>query len=150
QQRIEATPPKLPAGLWKAGEPPALVEYNELHAGKIVHQPMLRLADDPGQRRMWPGALNGAHQRHGIAYIAQRRQAQQAEGIGWLVRLAHGHDKARLNRNDDRAICRKLNCKQAQHAFYMTRRRSTDRKSTRLNSSHVSISYAVFCLKNKN
>src|SRR6266576_3722457 len=26
---------------------------------------------------------------------------------------------------------------------------STDRKSTRLNSSHVEISYAVFCLKNK-
>src|SRR5207249_10121976 len=25
--------------------------------------------------------------------------------------------------------------------------RNTDRKSTRLNSSHVSISYAVFCLK---
>src|SRR5699024_12827049 len=25
-----------------------------------------------------------------------------------------------------------------------------DRKSTRLNSSHVSISYAVFCLKNEN
>src|SRR5438067_13370354 len=27
--------------------------------------------------------------------------------------------------------------------------RTTDRKSTRLNSSHVSISYAVFCLKKK-
>src|SRR5437868_12719983 len=27
--------------------------------------------------------------------------------------------------------------------------RSVDRKSTRLNSSHVSISYAVFCLKKK-
>src|SRR5204863_2324680 len=27
---------------------------------------------------------------------------------------------------------------------------STDRKSTRLNSSHVEISYAVFCLKKKN
>src|SRR5690625_6205150 len=26
---------------------------------------------------------------------------------------------------------------------------STDRKSTRLNSSHVAISYAVFCLKKK-
>src|SRR5690242_21589330 len=26
----------------------------------------------------------------------------------------------------------------------------TDRKSTRLNSSHMSISYAVFCLKKKN
>src|SRR5207249_7631499 len=34
-----------------------------------------------------------------------------------------------------------------------SRRRGTDRldrKSTRLNSSHVSISYAVFCLKKKN
>src|ERR1039458_1867759 len=28
--------------------------------------------------------------------------------------------------------------------------RCTDRKSTRLNSSHLGISYAVFCLKNKN
>src|SRR5690606_40761608 len=28
--------------------------------------------------------------------------------------------------------------------------RSADRKSTRLNSSHVKISYAVFCLKKKN
>src|SRR5690349_25103900 len=28
-------------------------------------------------------------------------------------------------------------------------RRSADRKSTRLNSSHVEISYAVFCLKKK-
>src|SRR5262245_24832172 len=30
-----------------------------------------------------------------------------------------------------------------------TRRRETDRKSTRLNSSHLGISYAVFCLKKK-
>src|SRR5690606_41762632 len=29
-------------------------------------------------------------------------------------------------------------------------RRPQDRKSTRLNSSHVKISYAVFCLKKKN
>src|SRR5690606_41829081 len=29
-------------------------------------------------------------------------------------------------------------------------RRHRDRKSTRLNSSHVKISYAVFCLKKKN
>src|SRR5262245_63369286 len=28
--------------------------------------------------------------------------------------------------------------------------RKTDRKSTRLNSSHLGISYAVFCLKKKN
>src|SRR6266498_4733746 len=30
-----------------------------------------------------------------------------------------------------------------------TQRRTEDRKSTRLNSSHVRISYAVFCLKKK-
>src|SRR5690554_7655385 len=30
------------------------------------------------------------------------------------------------------------------------RQLNTDRKSTRLNSSHVRISYAVFCLKKKN
>src|SRR5437660_3053817 len=31
-----------------------------------------------------------------------------------------------------------------------TRTQGADRKSTRLNSSHVAISYAVFCLKKKN
>src|SRR3989442_7584686 len=38
-------------------------------------------------------------------------------------------------------------------AFYVNlaaRARERDRKSTRLNSSHVRISYAVFCLKKKN
>src|SRR3712207_7857610 len=33
---------------------------------------------------------------------------------------------------------------------YMVRHRGKDRKSTRLNSSHANISYAVFCLKKKN
>src|SRR2546426_8983561 len=32
---------------------------------------------------------------------------------------------------------------------YALRRRKADRKSTRLNSSHLVISYAVFCLKKK-
>src|SRR3712207_7080461 len=33
--------------------------------------------------------------------------------------------------------------------FRLTRGRRLDRKSTRLNSSHANISYAVFCLKKK-
>src|SRR5690606_40764472 len=33
--------------------------------------------------------------------------------------------------------------------LYISIRPSSDRKSTRLNSSHVKISYAVFCLKKK-
>src|SRR5690242_21514097 len=36
-----------------------------------------------------------------------------------------------------------------QHAGVAGRRGFQDRKSTRLNSSHMSISYAVFCLKKK-
>src|SRR5690554_7679307 len=41
------------------------------------------------------------------------------------------------------------------HSFYVNKLIQTnlsvrDRKSTRLNSSHVRISYAVFCLKKKN
>src|SRR5690349_24051264 len=32
---------------------------------------------------------------------------------------------------------------------FVQRKRNQDRKSTRLNSSHVEISYAVFCLKKK-
>src|SRR5690554_7651588 len=35
------------------------------------------------------------------------------------------------------------------HSGRVSRSGGTDRKSTRLNSSHVRISYAVFCLKKK-
>src|SRR3989442_3191540 len=38
-------------------------------------------------------------------------------------------------------------CKKVQRGIPLSKRR--DRKSTRLNSSHVRISYAVFCLKKK-
>src|SRR3712207_7767853 len=34
-------------------------------------------------------------------------------------------------------------------SFYIAHRKDGDRKSTRLNSSHANISYAVFCLKKK-
>src|SRR5690625_5795794 len=36
------------------------------------------------------------------------------------------------------------------HLFLGPKNNKLDRKSTRLNSSHVAISYAVFCLKKKN
>src|SRR5438045_5627222 len=49
--------------------------------------------------------------------------------------------KARKALPDDPEVARTL----AELSF----RRSEDRKSTRLNSSHLGISYAVFCLKKK-
>src|SRR3712207_7291100 len=39
---------------------------------------------------------------------------------------------------------------QRDHALHEDAGRDEDRKSTRLNSSHANISYAVFCLKKKN
>src|SRR3712207_8407829 len=38
----------------------------------------------------------------------------------------------------------------AGRGFFRIRGEALDRKSTRLNSSHANISYAVFCLKKKN
>src|SRR5438034_1532413 len=43
----------------------------------------------------------------------------------------------------------KISVDQALAAQYVARARALDRKSTRLNSSHTVISYAVFCLKKK-
>src|SRR3989442_11281842 len=42
-----------------------------------------------------------------------------------------------------------LACADEQHAVLGAEEELADRKSTRLNSSHVRISYAVFCLKKK-
>src|SRR5204863_7678456 len=46
------------------------------------------------------------------------------------------------------AICRGGH-RQRRHRLFREDSRQGDRKSTRLNSSHVEISYAVFCLKKK-
>src|SRR2546422_6952644 len=52
-------------------------------------------------------------------------------------RDGHGRDGARRNQEQQRPTVQKR------------RQRPQDRKSTRLNSSHGYISYAVFCLKKK-
>src|SRR5689334_24696181 len=46
-------------------------------------------------------------------------------------------------------LCSKKNITQAKHFAKKRHDILIDRKSTRLNSSHSSISYAVFCLKKK-
>src|SRR5256885_9541436 len=43
-----------------------------------------------------------------------------------------------------------VRCAASQRGQALGRLHSQDRKSTRLNSSHLVISYAVFCLKKKN
>src|SRR5699024_12370462 len=56
---------------------------------------------------------------------------------------AHSSGRHRI-RGSDRSGGRSRRCEGASGAT------TRDRKSTRLNSSHVSISYAVLCLKKKN
>src|SRR2546430_13593149 len=46
--------------------------------------------------------------------------------------------------------CRKVRKHHTQRRGFAALREALDRKSTRLNSSHSQISYAVFCLKKKN
>src|SRR5258705_6822036 len=43
-----------------------------------------------------------------------------------------------------------IQCEEHQRVKMHPERSERDRKSTRLNSSHLGISYAVFCLKKKN
>src|SRR5690349_23733629 len=72
-------------------------------------------------------------------FPAHRRA--HVEGSGLRVDI---HD--RLRRHAERsAVCRSDRAP-PRHAAYGG---GQDRKSTRLNSSHVEISYAVFCLKKK-
>src|SRR5258705_8290472 len=64
------------------------------------------------------------------------------------------HDALPISRNPDKppSCCRKASRRQRAQDIPGSpdgRSRCPDRKSTRLNSSHLGISYAVFCLKKK-
>src|SRR3712207_7897510 len=62
------------------------------------------------------------------------------EGLG-LADVAEAEDPRRRDDHDRR--------ERLHHRVHPKRKGSADRKSTRLNSSHANISYAVFCLKKK-
>src|SRR5438067_7062769 len=69
-----------------------------------------------------------------------------------LFRSHEGREGARRRPRDRRAEGGSARADHGDHRRPRRRRRARlhrDRKSTRLNSSHVSISYAVFCLKKK-
>src|SRR2546430_7377176 len=68
-------------------------------------------------------------------------QLQHAHNL--FAMIDHGYDEHRL-----RAVSKAL-VEAAVERVRRFRRQTIDRKSTRLNSSHSQISYAVFCLKKK-
>src|SRR2546429_5977406 len=75
-----------------------------------------------------------------LAHAAGRSQQQLPNGLKIGLTAEHGRDRMAARYAETPAQCRVV-----QHAADCG-----DRKSTRLNSSHGYISYAVFCLKTKN
>src|SRR3712207_8719171 len=57
--------------------------------------------------------------------------------------------KSRISSERSRRYWRKLDLLTRSSSSMTPRQMAADRKSTRLNSSHANISYAVFCLKKK-
>src|SRR5438067_8237820 len=68
--------------------------------------------------------------------------------ISWQLRVRHQQDPApeRSAEHSSVSVAHRPHHNGEQCLFRLC---GGDRKSTRLNSSHVSISYAVFCLKKK-
>src|SRR5690625_7659267 len=82
---------------------------------------------------------------HALHSFPTRRSSDlEIEGGGLRIgvrRIRELHDRIAVGRRTDDMVQGQLTVDLLQGA--------EDRKSTRLNSSHVAISYAVFCLKKK-
>src|SRR5205814_8929379 len=93
-------------------------------------------------------SLHTTRTRRGLPSFPTRRSSDLGQQAAWDARVQHLAvlDDAPV-RHPDRAAHR------GDPAAEQERTREPeqgDRKSTRLNSSHLGISYAVFCLKKKN
>src|SRR5205814_4903692 len=96
---------------------------------------------------------------HPLHSFPTRRSSDLTGTPGTLARRNPSEDPARhhrrhtirrlIHRPERTAVCRRCPACQleSQRPFVEIRQVVLDRKSTRLNSSHLGISYAVFCLK---
>src|SRR5690625_6930258 len=86
----------------------------------------------------WQGLLLEDSQGRDHGYLSWTRVPERDDGVGLEVHEALGRTRA-----DRSELLRSLGSWSTVTELVRVR----DRKSTRLNSSHVAISYAVFCLK---
>src|SRR3712207_8676018 len=85
-------------------------------------------------------------------YTTLFRAKWDVDRAKWVARRAEGQrDQLTAELRTVRAelIAVRAQTDQLREHNSRLRRRKVDRKSTRLNSSHANISYAVFCLKKK-
>src|SRR2546430_4022164 len=94
----------------------------------------------------------GAIALGGFAIVqAQPGQGGAGCGHGHAFGLQHLTDKLNLTSDQQTKVQPVLDQAKPQiAAIHQEAMQKIDRKSTRLNSSHSQISYAVFCLKKKN
>src|SRR5699024_11957445 len=93
-----------------------------------------------------PGLRRSVHRAD-----ARRRLGPHKVGARSPTRtvIHHGLHDANVVDESGRSVAGGIDVKTAYASRGSRTARSQDRKSTRLNSSHVSISYAVFCLNKK-
>src|SRR5438045_8184477 len=85
-------------------------------------------------------ARPGVRGLEGRILVAHDLQLRATQSIGRIAALP----KRAMKRDEEPATGAIVDVPQRRHDRWQ------DRKSTRLNSSHLGISYAVFCLKKKN
>src|SRR5687768_3952160 len=109
-----------------------------LERGEVVVAADVMVADVDLRHRAAPGALHHLLAPRGIGVDADLRDVPDALG---------GEEPLRLDavRADGRGVHRDRRLGRGAHCTFSTGRPASDRKSTRLNSSHGYISYAVFC-----
>src|SRR5690554_3864672 len=88
-------------------------------------------------------ALVGARIKETRQFAVLKREVDEQQLRHFAVAPNSNSAIAILGQKLDHRLLNRL------HSLLFNFRRSVDRKSTRLNSSHVRISYAVFCLKKK-
>src|SRR5690606_39546683 len=86
----------------------------------------------------------------GLSRTAVWKHIEELRREGYQIE-ARQRSGYRLVFRPDRILQEEIACHLSTRSFGRALRTlKTDRKSTRLNSSHVKISYAVFCLEKKN
>src|SRR5699024_11598114 len=99
------------------------------------------------KRCSWVGVL--IQRSHGLLRSARSFRSRSRRTCDQVISLENSRDRV-VRQSDCGAATSSRSTSSASRMPVAAKANSwPDRKSTRLNSSHVSISYAVFCLKKK-
>src|SRR5699024_3834472 len=110
----------------------------------LIHDPDLLILDEPttgvdplARAQFWDLIHRIRESRPGMSVIVATAYMDEAQRFDWLVAMDAGQV---LATGTPAALLERTGTSTLEEAFI-----ALDRKSTRLNSSHVSISYSVFC-----